>query len=137
MNLPQLDISTFSSQIFWLLLCVFSLFIVVKKVFLQRILFIFDAREKRIYGDNERIREIKESIRKLKNEYDLKISQNTELAICQKNTKLSELNAIKESKISNANKLFARKRAALERKSEILINVDENFVNILLKCNNV
>jgi F-type H+-transporting ATPase subunit b len=137
MNLPQLDVTSFVSQIFWLLLCVFSLLVFVKKIFLQRIFVIFDAREKRIYSDNERIREITESIQRLKDEYDLKIRQNKELAVQQRSAKLAELSAIRESKISNANKLFVRKRAALEKKCEIPMEVRESFVDILLQRNNV
>jgi F-type H+-transporting ATPase subunit b len=46
--MPQLDVATYSSQIFWLILCVSTLYVSLKYVFIPRLESSIDARKRKI-----------------------------------------------------------------------------------------
>lgn len=76
MDVPQLDFSTYPSQIFWLLLCVIFLFFFIKNVFVPRVLSILETRERRIQGDRERAQEAQARAQQLRQEYEGKFLEN-------------------------------------------------------------
>ncbi|HZA67798.1 MAG TPA: hypothetical protein VE592_12650 [Geminicoccaceae bacterium] len=49
--MPQLDVSTFSSQIFWLIICFTTLYLLLSRRALPRISEILEARQDRIAAD--------------------------------------------------------------------------------------
>jgi F-type H+-transporting ATPase subunit b len=49
--MPQLDVSTFVPQLFWLAVCFFALFLLMKRVALPRVGAAIDARRKRLDDD--------------------------------------------------------------------------------------
>ncbi|MDR1598107.1 MAG: hypothetical protein LBR89_04195 [Holosporales bacterium] len=133
MKIPQVDTSTYTSQIFWLLLCALVLLFFVKNVFIPRLLSIMDARDKRVLGDTARAQGIRASTQKLQTEYDEKIAENRDSAVQQQQAKLAEFDTIKEEQLAQMQKIFTRKRLALEKKSSLDLRVDRSFVDILLK----
>ncbi|MFT6332378.1 MAG: F-type H+-transporting ATPase subunit b [Lentimonas sp.] len=64
--MPQFeDISSFSSQIFWLLVCFGVLYFAVSTIYLPRIKEILDRRNKNIQKNNSSANEIKDQIEKV------------------------------------------------------------------------
>lgn len=67
-SLPQLDTSTFSSQIFWLAVSFAVLFILMWKVALPRVTDVVDSREQKIRADLERAEQLRDEIAKTEEE---------------------------------------------------------------------
>jgi F-type H+-transporting ATPase subunit b len=57
--MPQLDLSTFPSQIFWLAVIFLLLYLLMARVGLPRVAAMIDARKARIEGDLERAAQMK------------------------------------------------------------------------------
>jgi len=57
--MPQLDFSTFPSQVFWLAVIFVLLYLLMSKVALPRVSAMIDARKARIEGDLERAAQMK------------------------------------------------------------------------------
>jgi F-type H+-transporting ATPase subunit b len=57
--MPQLDLSTFPSQIFWLAVIFLLLYLLMARVALPRVAAMIDARKARIEGDLERATQMK------------------------------------------------------------------------------
>jgi len=57
--MPQLDFSTFPSQLFWLLVIFVLLYLLMARVVLPRVSAMIDARKARIDGDLERAAQMK------------------------------------------------------------------------------
>ena len=57
--MPQLDLSTFPSQIFWLAVIFLLLYLLMARVALPRVAAMIDARKARIEGDLERAAQMK------------------------------------------------------------------------------
>jgi F-type H+-transporting ATPase subunit b len=57
--MPQLDLSTFPSQIFWLAVIFLLLYVLMARVGLPRVAAMIDARKARIEGDLERAAQMK------------------------------------------------------------------------------
>ncbi|MDR0631033.1 MAG: hypothetical protein LBF66_00445 [Holosporales bacterium] len=132
MNLPQFDSSTFTSQIFWLLVCSLFLLFFIKTVFLPRIIYVYEMREKRIAGDAARTQEIRAAITKLQAEYGEKVRLNKENAVAKQMATLQEFNELRSAQIAQAKRVFQRKRQVLEKKQGLAVNIEQNFVDILL-----
>lgn len=75
--MPQLDISNFSSQIFWFLLCFVFLYFYLNKIIIPRIDKIISNRKKIIEDDTNRSFALQQKIDKLKQEsFDIRNSSN-------------------------------------------------------------
>ena len=57
--MPQLDLSTFPSQVFWLAVIFVLLYLLMSRVALPRVAALIDARKARIEGDLERAAQMK------------------------------------------------------------------------------
>lgn len=131
--MPQLEFSTYPSQIFWLLICIFFLISFMKHVFVPRMNFIFETRDKRIYGDLERTKELKEMGQSLRKEYNNKIHENKVKARHQQEIQLEEFELLREGRLSQLNRIFFRKRLLLQKEKLLHVSVDKKFQDILLK----
>ena len=75
--MPQLDISNFSSQIFWFLLCFVFLYFYLNKIIIPRIDKIILNRKKIIEDDTNQSFALQQKIDKLKQEsFDIRNSSN-------------------------------------------------------------
>lgn len=69
-GLPQLDPSTYVSQLFWLVVCFGALYLILWKVGLPRLTETLENREKRILGDIERASKLKADADALSQAYE-------------------------------------------------------------------
>lgn len=69
-GLPQLDVSTFSNQIFWLVLCLLVLYWVLAKVALPRIAAVISDRQGAVTGDLMAAEEFKQKAKDAEAAYD-------------------------------------------------------------------
>jgi hypothetical protein len=89
-------------------------------------------REKRIAGDAARTQEIRAAITKLQAEYGEKVRLNKENAVAKQMATLQEFNELRSAQIAQAKRVFQRKRQVLEKKQGLAVNIEQNFVDILL-----
>lgn len=100
--MPQFDFTTYSSQIFWLLLCFTTLYLTLHFVILPRIHGIIAARKNVIDSDNsaatkldEQIDEIHSKTEKLRQEasdkYQLKLDEVSKQALKEREKSVEEL----------------------------------------------
>lgn len=75
--MPQLDISTFLPQLFWLLISFSLLYFLLSKFCLPKLNSVLDQREARIDDNLHAAKLAKEEARKLKQEYELIIAKAT------------------------------------------------------------
>lgn len=105
----------------------------MKHVFVPRMNFIFETRDKRIYGDLERTKELKEMGQSLRKEYNNKIHENKVKARHQQEIQLEEFELLREGRLSQLNRIFFRKRLLLQKEKLLHVSVDKKFQDILLK----
>lgn len=72
--MPQLDFSTYSSQLFWLILSFASLYMFTARVTMPRMAKILEARGLRIEGSIQRADELKAHAEKLRHEFEATLS---------------------------------------------------------------
>lgn len=69
-SMPQLDATTYPSQIFWLVVMFAVLFILMTKVALPRVGEVIEARQQKIAADLERAETLKQEVEQLSADYD-------------------------------------------------------------------
>ncbi|GHS93999.1 hypothetical protein AGMMS49949_07580 [Alphaproteobacteria bacterium] len=132
MGFPQFNPEYFASQVFWLLLCLSFLFTFLKRVFIPRLEGILERRNKHVYGDLERAKSLRTSIQKNQADYSEKIAQNQRKARHQREERLAELEDFKKKRVERLQKIFVRKRALLEKSALLDIQVEQNFLDLLI-----
>lgn len=75
--MPQLDISTFTSQLFWLCICFFTMLFIMSKLIVPRIAEILALRKRKIDNYLERARAIKEQAEESLNKYQKALEEAT------------------------------------------------------------
>lgn len=131
--MPQLDPTYYTSQIFWLLLCMLSIIVFVKRVFLPKMGAIFESREIKISSDEEKMRDAVLMTNSIMSGYNEKIKENKNSAIYKRELKIKEFEAVKDSKFDSLKKEFLNKRLFAEKEKNIDVFVDKKFQDILLK----
>jgi hypothetical protein len=89
-------------------------------------------REKRIAGDAARTQEIRSATAKLQAEYSEKMQQNLENAVAKQMSKLLEFNELRSEQMTQAQRVFHRKRLAIEKRQMLNVDIKQNFVEILI-----
>ena len=74
-GMPQLDISTFSNQIFWLVITLVIIYFVLSKIALPRIASVLSDRQMTISNDIARAEDLKQSAVDAENAYNLTLSE--------------------------------------------------------------
>ena len=69
-GMPQLDISTFSNQIFWLVITLVIIYFVLSKIALPRIASVLSDRQMTISNDIARAEDLKQSAIEAENAYN-------------------------------------------------------------------
>ena len=73
-GLPQLDISTFPTQIFWLIVTFAVLYVIMSKIAVPRIADVLEERQERIEDDIETADRLREEAEKVKAEYEAAVA---------------------------------------------------------------
>ena len=116
--MPQLDPTSYASQIFWLLICFFSLLFIMSKFIIPKIADIRQQRESKIDGYLHKAEQLQ---------------QKTEAAIAKYQTALdnatAEANKALLSAKDDLNKTIAQKQADLDKKLQAQVKVGEAEIN--------
>ena len=126
--MPQLDVTTFSSQIFWLVVTFIALFLTMWRVSVPKISDALEARQKRIDDNLARAEELKKEATAALEAYEASLADarsDAQRAILEANTKLAEDAQAREAELGEA----LAKRIA-ESETSILAAMDEAIVNI-------
>ncbi|MAK00068.1 MAG: hypothetical protein CMM13_05245, partial [Rhodospirillaceae bacterium] len=79
-KLPQLDIETYASQIFWLIVTFIVLYFLVAKIAMPRIAEVLEGRQERIEDDLDKAETLKKEAYLVKVEYEKALSSAREEA---------------------------------------------------------
>jgi F-type H+-transporting ATPase subunit b len=138
--MPQLDVTTYTSQIFWLFVCFTTLLVVSIRVMLPRLTKILNEREERIEGKKELAATLKKraddiqrafeqhliKVRKESHEEILKAVKS--ISVETEKAKREISSRIKERFLSHEAQIADRKDTAIKEIQEIAQSVTETIV---------
>ena len=126
--MPQLDVTTFSSQIFWLVVTFIALFLTMWRVSVPKISDALEARQKRIDDNLARAEELKKEATAALEAYEASLADarsEAERAVLEANAKLADEAQAREAELGEA----LTKRIA-ESEANIAAAMDEAIANI-------
>ncbi len=116
--MPQLDSSTFTSQIFWLLICFFSMMFIMSKFIIPKIADIMEQRQRKIDGYLNKASHFKQEAEETLQKYQNALAQATASA----NQSLADTKA-------EMNQLITQKQTELESTLQKRIKEGEQEIN--------
>lgn len=133
--MPQFDFTTFSSQVFWLVICFSALYFFISLVILPRVNEIFDQRKNVIDADikefkilEQEIAEIKEKSLKINKEADYKYRNLIEESLKKSSSlKENELSRFKE----NSQNILEKSKKEIDLMVEKSQDRSEKMINDL------
>ena len=126
--MPQLDVTTFSSQIFWLVVTFIALFLTMWRVSVPKISDALEARQKRIDDNLARAEELKNEAAAALEAYEASLvdaHSEAQRAILEANARLADEAQAREAELGEA----LTKRIA-ESEASISAAMDEAIANI-------
>ena len=144
--MPQLDLSTWASQIFWLIIAFTAMYVIMSTLVLPRMSSIVQRREQKISGDLKRAEELRMEALSILEEYTENLDAARALAlsiITEATAKINEEQAarIMEFKEKTQKKTEASINAINQSKQDALAEVDvmamEIASSILVKVTGV
>ena len=75
--MPQLDSNTYASQLFWLVVCFFSMLFIMSRFIIPKIREIIESRQKKINDDLEQARTVKEKAEASLQKYEKALNDAT------------------------------------------------------------
>jgi F-type H+-transporting ATPase subunit b len=130
--MPQFDPSIYPSQIFWLLVCFSFLVWFVRGIFFPRMTKVFDERERCIQDDLWQCKKMSTECSAILRDYGAELNKSKEKAIDSREQLLKGFDAKKAAKVQIAQKHFLARKVALERESQLSVDVPVRFQNVLL-----
>ncbi len=139
--MPQLDISTFTSQLFWLCVCFFSMLFIMSKIIVPKIADIMDQRQRKIDGYLNKAHTLKLEAEEALKKYQDALADATReagLAIAQTQNELAgymqqkqdELNLKLQKKIEQGEaEINKNKEEALTKVKEVSEDLALEIVN--------
>ena len=133
--MPQFDPTTFSSQIFWLIITFSTLYLIVWKFIIPKMNNILEKRESVIAHDLDRAKELQSEAEKILTDYEVAISNAFEKKAeeikkatdnCEKEAEIKnlELNKKLEENINNAEKrILLAKTEAIKEINNVAIEI--------------
>ena len=112
--MPQLEIHTYPSQIFWLIVCFFTLYIVMANMIIPRIADIIEQRRKKINDAIDKANELKKKAEISLEKYQAALAAATAEADKSLNKTQDELNKLIENKQTELEESLKEKIAADE-----------------------
>ena len=147
--MPQLEISTFPSQIFWLVVSFLILYIIMAKVIVPRISSVIKNRENEIknnihiseqlYRDTEIIND---EIEKIKNDTETEAREIISNLRININKKINENNQILKNKLEkklekDEKNIFKKKEKVLKEINKIAFNLSQEIIKKISNNKNV
>ena len=147
--MPQLEISTFPSQIFWLVVSFLILYIIMAKVIVPRISSVIKNRENEIknnihiseqlYRDTEIIND---EIEKIKNDTETEVREIINNLRININKKINENNQILKNKLEkklekDEKNIFKKKEKVLKEINKIAFNLSQEIIKKISNNKNV
>ena len=142
--MPQLEITTFPSQIFWLVVSFLMLYLIMSRIIIPRISFVIKKREteiknnvhiaEQIYEDTKIINDEFEKIKKETQEEARTIINNLKEITNKKiieNTELLKKNLEKKLKKSEK-EIFKKKNKKLKNINKISLNIAQEIIKKVL-----
>jgi F-type H+-transporting ATPase subunit b len=112
--MPQLDVSTFASQIFWLIVCFAALYVLMAKLAIPRIESVVEGRRLRIEGDLEKAAQMKAEAEAVIAAYEKALSDARHQAQLTMKETTDRLSAIAAERQRQANAVIAERTSAAE-----------------------
>lgn len=133
--MPQLDVSTYISQLFWLVICFFSLYFIMAKLIIPRIADIIDQRHKKIddYLDKAMSieKQAEESLQKYQDALE-KATNEANQAIEKTQQELNDLIKNKQDELDASLKAkLLKSDAAMEKNKEQALQQIQNISEAL------
>jgi len=116
--MPQLDISTYTSQIFWLLICFFSMMFIMSKFIIPKIAETRQQRQNKIDSYLHKAEELQQKTENAIKKYEKALSDATQKANQSLQDTKNELNDI-----------ITKKQAELDKKLQKQIKAGEAEIN--------
>lgn len=126
--MPQLDIATYSSQLFWLTICFISLYIFTLRVSVPRISKIMEIRWQRIEGSLKRADEFKKQADETRETFEASIKLAREKSHENLSKKINEVHALMAARKQNITEMMAARLHSSEehisrKKEEVLADL--------------
>ena len=112
--MPQLDTSTFTSQLFWLVVCFFSMMFIMSKFIIPKIADIMEQRQRKIDGYLNKAADLKEQAEAALRKYQNALAAATEKA---------------DKSLAEMNRLISDKQSELEARLQKKIKEGEKEIN--------
>ena len=116
--MPQLDTSTFTSQLFWLVVCFFSMMFIMSKFIIPKIADIMEQRQRKIDGYLNKAADLKEQAEAALRKYQTALPAATEKAD----------KSLADTK-DEMNRLISDKQSELEARLQKKIKEGEKEIN--------
>lgn len=107
--MPQLDSSTFASQLFWLCICFFAMLFIMSKIFIPKIADILEQRQRKIDSYLNKAHQIKIQAEEALKKYQDALADANQKASESLASTQEELNALIEKKQSDLNAKLQKK----------------------------
>ena len=129
-GMPQLDISTFSNQIFWLVITLVIIYFVLSKIALPRIASVLSDRQMTISNDIARAEDLKQSAIEAENAYNLALSEaraEAQMIIDEAKAEIKQelLQATEKADVEISKRAAESEKAILEMRKGALKAVEE------------
>ena len=129
-GMPQLDISTFSNQIFWLVITLVIIYFVLSKIALPRIASVLSDRQMTISNDIARAEDLKQSAIEAENAYNLALSEaraEAQMIIDEAKAEIKQelLDATEKADVEISKRAAESEKAILEMRKGALKAVEE------------
>jgi F-type H+-transporting ATPase subunit b len=133
--MPQLDVSTFPTQVFWLAISFVALYLLMAKLALPRIDRALAARRQRIEGDLEKAQQLKAEAEAVIAAYERALAEARQQAQQTLNETTERLNAEAAERLRKLAETLAAETGAAERriaeaKAAALANIREVAVEV-------
>ena len=132
-GLPQLDLTTWPTQIFWLIISFTSFFIIIRFLITPKIKNVIDNRSLQIESDIEQSKKINAKIINIREEYDKSILEAKEKALQQTKEAINFANVEIEKRARNfkkiENKFKNHEKQLLNEKLKIKQNLEKLVID--------
>jgi len=135
--MPQLDVSTFSSQLFWLILSFSLLYLLLSKLCLPSLNKILEERDSKISDALKRAHQAKTEAERVKAEYQAILSHAAQNKNLMLDKAMKDLSNIADEKLAEHDKKCAKMIKASEKKmQDFEVSSKENIAQVAKDASN-